>query len=264
VCGRFTVYGEISDIRMNVGAQVEQLFRPWAPKYNISPSAGPGYEQLIALTDSAGQRVLKLARWWFIPSNWSKPLNQLPTTFNARAEDISKRPLFRGALKHDRCLVPATGWREFTGPQKKKQPYHFHLVDTPIFAFAGLKSTWISPDGEVVDTFGIITTEANDTVKSIHDRMPLVVPRELYDDWLDAEADPVSVLNQLCARSKHLQLDCYPTDPVANDTKYEGHRALDRVEPQAPTNAPKPTPEQRPLFENMPEFLPKLSRRAGK
>jgi putative SOS response-associated peptidase YedK len=249
---------------MNVGAQVEQLFRPWSPKYNVSPSAAPGHEQLIALTEPNGQRVLKLARWWFIPRNWSKPLNQLPTSFNARAEDISNRPLWKGALKHDRCLVPATGWREFSGPQKKKQPYHFHLDRDALFAFAGLKSTWTSPDGEVVDTFGIITTEANDTVKAVHDRMPLVVPRDLYDAWLSAKADPIELLNVLCERSKHLRLDCYPTDPVANDTKYEGPQAITRVEVAEATAPPKPATAQRSLFENMPEFMPKQSHKGRK
>ncbi len=229
MCGRFSVYGEISDIRLNVGAQVEQLFRPWAPKYNVSPSAAPGHEQLIAVTDHGGQRVLKLARWWFIPKDWSKPLNRLPTTFNARAEEVPSKSLWKGALKHSRCLVPATGWREFSGPRGSKQPFHFQLGSDRIFAFAGLKSTWVSPDGELVDTFSIITTEATDAVRPVHDRMPLVVPPALYDDWLNDGDDPTRVLAELCERSKQLTLDCYASNPVANDTKYEGPLTVSRV-----------------------------------
>jgi putative SOS response-associated peptidase YedK len=260
MCGRFSVYGEISDIRMNVGAQVELLFRPWTPRYNVSPSAGPGHEQLIALTDRAGQRVLKLARWWFIPRNWSKPLNQLPTTFNARAEDVPSKPIWKGALKFDRCLVPATGWREFHGPKSSKQPYHFQLGADRIFAFAGLKSTWISPDGEVVDTFSIITTQANQAVSPIHDRMPLVVPPDMYDEWLGAGDDPIRVLDALCNRSKQMKLECYPTDPVANDTRYEGPLAVKNVEP--PKSAPTVEPAQGLLFGSSPEFAPQ-QRRSG-
>lgn len=260
MCGRFSVYGEISDIRMNVGAQVEQLFRPWSPRYNISPSAGPGFEQLIAVVDHAGQRVLKLARWWFIPQGWTRPLNQLPTTFNARAEDLPNKALWKGALKHDRCLVPATGWREFSGSKGKKQPYHFQLGPDRIFAFAGLKSTWMSPSGEVVDTFSIVTTQANETVKPIHDRMPLVVPPAMYDDWLDSNDNPRQVLDELCKRSSELKLDCFPTDPVANDTKYEGPLAIKKVEPTVASEA-GPGPTQRLLFADSPDFIPRSTSR---
>jgi len=118
MCGRFTVYGEISDIKIAVSAQVEQLFRPWTPHYNISPSAGPGHEQLIALTGDDGQRVLKLARWWFIPPTWDKPLNKLPTAFNARAEDIDQKRLWKGAIKTSRCLAVA----EESTPTKSSKP----------------------------------------------------------------------------------------------------------------------------------------------
>ncbi len=146
MCGRFTVQDEIYEIRMAVSAQFEQLFRPWRPTFNIAPSAGPGHEQLIAITSVNGSRVLKLARWWFIPESWKKPLNQLPTLFNARSEDLSHKPFWRSAFASSRCLVPANGWREFNGPRGHKQPYHFHL-NQKLFAFAGLWSTWQSPRG---------------------------------------------------------------------------------------------------------------------
>src|SRR5512144_1058603 len=106
MCGRFTVEDEIYEIKIAVSAQFEQLFPPWQPTFNIAPSAGPGHEQLIAMTAADGTRVLKLARWWFIPSHWNKPLNQLPTLFNARSEEIHQKPLWRAAFESSRCLVP--------------------------------------------------------------------------------------------------------------------------------------------------------------
>ena len=259
MCGRFSVYGEVYDIKIAVSAQVELLFRPWTPRFNISPSAGPGHEQLIAVTGDDQQRVLKLARWWFIPPTWNKPLNKLPTAFNARSEDIEAKALWKGAIKSSRCLVPATGWREFVGTSGKKQPYHFHMRDQRIFAFAGLKSTWTAPEGDDVDSFSIITTEANDIVKPIHDRMPLVVPAGMYDEWLSETTDPILMLNELRSESRRLEVEVYPSDPVANDVRYEGPLTVKKVE----LAAPKPEIEQaqQSLFGSAYDVPTKTSRR---
>ena len=86
--------------------------------FNIAPSHGPGFEQLIVV-QKEDRRVLRLARWWMIPGFWTKPLRELPTSFNARAEDVADKPFFRAAFASHRCLVPATGWREFK-PEGKK------------------------------------------------------------------------------------------------------------------------------------------------
>ena len=257
MCGRFTVEDEIYEIKIAVSAQFEQLFRPWQPTFNIAPSAGPGHEQLIAITAADGTRVLKLARWWFIPTNWNKPLNQLPTLFNARSEEIHQKPLWRAAFESSRCLVPANGWREFKGPRGQKQPYHFHLGQS-LFAFAGLWSTWRSPEGTEVDSFTIITTEANEIVKPIHDRMPLIVPADCYSDWLDPNADPASVLQR--AREQSLPLEFYPSDRVANDVHYEGPLAIKQVEVR---EAPRLAVQQS-LFGDIPEFAAKPLRRGRK
>ncbi len=254
MCGRFTVADEIYEIKIAVSAQFERLFRPWRPTFNISPSAGPGHEQLIAMTAADGTRVLKLARWWFIPSTWNKPLNQLPTLFNARSEDIRQKPLWRGAFESSRCLVPANGWREFKGPRGRKQPYHFHMQRS-LFAFAGLWSTWQSPEGNDVDSFTIITTEANEIVKPIHDRMPLIVPADSYSDWLDPNADPMPVLER--ARRRQLPLEFYASDTVANDVHYEGPLAIKRVDVSL---SPR-EPVQQSLFGDAPEFTAKPLRR---
>ncbi len=239
---------EIHDIRIAVSAQLEQLFRPWRPVFNISPSAGPGHEQLVAITNTDGRRSLRLARWWFIPWNWNKPLNQLPTTFNARAEQIGAKPIWRGALRSSRCLVPANGWREFKGPAGKKQPYHFHF-DHKLFAFAGLTSTWLSIPGAQVDTFAIITTEANGSVAPVHSRMPLVVPASLYDNWLSEESDALQLLNELCAQNRQLAVQCYPSNAIANDVRYEGPLAIKQVAYEEPHQKQA----QQSLFGSMPD-----------
>jgi putative SOS response-associated peptidase YedK len=259
MCGRFTVQDEIYEIRIHVSAQLEQLFRPWRPTYNIAPSASPGHEQLIVVMTTDGMRALRLARWWFISPGWNRPLNQLPTAFNARSEDLAEKPLWRNAFRISRCLVPANGWREFKGPRGKKQPYHFQL-EQKLFAFAGLWTTWQSPEGEAVDSFAIITTEANDSVKPIHDRMPLVIPVERYSDWLSPNANPMLVLEQNCSDARHLPLNFYASDPAANNVHYEGPLAIKKVE----LAASRQEPAQRALFGDRLELPRQTSRRGRK
>ena len=107
MCGRYTTEAEFSEIRIAFDVEQLDLFREWTPKFNIAPSSGPGYEQpFIANVD--GVRTAKLGRWWLIPYWWSKPLKELPTAFNARAEELAAKPMWRDAFKTSRCLVPAT------------------------------------------------------------------------------------------------------------------------------------------------------------
>jgi len=243
MCGRYTNETEFSQIRLLFQA-TDRTFRPWTPKLNISPSSGPGFEQLIITVDRPGTRQIRLARFWLIPSFWSKPLAALPTSFNARSEDLTRRRLWQGPYEHSRCLVPATGWREFVGTSTPKQPYHFRL---PIpeagapqpFAFAGLASTWTSPEGEVVDSFAILTTAPSEQARAIHDRMPLVMPAELEEAWLFDDEGRDRVLESARRAALTLELEVFPSDPVANNVHYEGPSAVRRIQPTETQVSPK-------------------------
>src|SRR5690606_33839192 len=129
MCGRYTNEMEFSQLRLAFDA-TDLSFRPWVPTYNIAPSSGPGHEQPF-IVRGAGGRELRLGRFWLIPSWWKQPLRELPTAFNARAEELAQKPLWREPFRSRRCLVPATGWREFALEKGKKQPYHFHLDRSP-------------------------------------------------------------------------------------------------------------------------------------
>jgi putative SOS response-associated peptidase YedK len=249
MCGRYTDHGELSDIRLAFDVEQLALFRDWQPTYNITPSHGPGFEQLFVVRTPAGPRQLKLGRFWLIPPYWQQPLKELPTTFNARAEELVQKPFWRDAFATRRCLVPATGWREFRGEAGKKQPYHFHM-NHQLFAFAGLHSTWLSPDGEAVDSFAIVTTEPSPLAGTIHDRMPLVLTPEHRSAWLDAD-DPASVLALARAASLTLPLEVYASDPIGNSGRFEGPRVLDPVLVEA-----KPAPVQGELFGGTSERAP--------
>jgi len=237
VCGRYTTEAEFSEIRIALNVEQLDLFREWTPKYNIAPTSNPGYEQpFIANVD--GVRTAKLGRWWLIPYWWSKPLKELPTAFNARAEELAAKPMWREAFKERRCLVPATGWREFVGdksnPKAKKQPWHFKPGG--VFAFAGLWSRWKSPEGERVESFTIVTTVPNETASKVHNRMPLVLPAELHADWLSGDGPATLAKAQEAAQG--LAFELFPTDPVGNSVKVEDPSVLERYAP-----APVATPQ---------------------
>jgi putative SOS response-associated peptidase YedK len=229
MCGRYANSAEFSEIRTEFRIERVNFFRPYRASYNISPSYGPGFEQIIVVRAEDGAREALLARWWLIPAFWQKPLKNLPTSFNARAEDVNDRAFFRRALKSQRCLVPATGWREFVGKPGKKQPYHFHL-QRQLFAFAGLWSQWVDEQGHKVLSFAIITTEANRVAKVVHPRMPLVLARQHHDAWLDAKTDARALLAQACAESSQLGLDVYASNPIANKPGFEGPEAEEPVD----------------------------------
>jgi len=254
MCGRFSQEAELSEIKLELKIEQLELFREFRPAFNIAPSFSAGSEQLFVIQTREGRRALRLGRWWMIPHFWSKPLKQLPAAFNARAEDLTQKPFWREAFRQYRCLVPATGWREFQAEGKRKQPYQFRLPER-LFAFAGLWSRWTSPEGERVESFSIITSEPNALAAPYHDRMPLVLPRDSYEAWLKPDADAESVLLEARRRSASLALDIYPTNPVGNNVRFEGPEVVEHFDLSAareardetPTKArrPKPLPRVR-------------------
>jgi len=239
MCGRFSEEAELSEIKLELKIEQLELFREFRPLYNIAPSYGPGSEQLFVVQTRDGQRALRLGRWWMIPHFWSKPLKALPAAFNARAEELAQKPFWRDAFRQYRCLVPATGWREFKAEGKRKQPYQFRL-ERRLFAFAGLWSTWTSPDGELVDSFAVVTTEPTAKAAEYHDRMPLVLPPDMYDAWLARNSDPSELLLEARARAAHLAVDVYPTNPLGNNVRFEGPEVVERFDP-AQLPPPEPT-----------------------
>ncbi len=247
MCGRYSNHAEFSEIKLIFDAEPFERLGAWKPTYNINPSYGPGFEQLFLVADRAGSRQIRAGRWWMIPWFWKKPLKSLPTSFNARLEDIETKPFWRESLRSRRCIVPSTGWREFKGERGKKQPFHFRMP-TGLFGFAGLWSTWTSSDGEVVDSFAIITSKPNSAASKIHDRMPLVLPTDSYAAWLDAGTHPASVLDAARVANDTLALDIYPSNPIGNSGRFEGPEVIERFQP-APLET---SPAQQELFGSKP------------
>lgn len=216
---------ELSEIRLRFSAQLD-FFRPFEPSYNIAPSSSPGFEQVIIMPDLNGP-VARLARFWFLAPGGVRRVGKLPSTYNARSEEISRKPTYRDAIRHSRCLVPATGWREFVDQAGQKQPYHFELPSAEPLAFAGVFSE-IREEEASFYSFAILTTAAIPATSHIHDRMPLVLTPPAYSEWLGSTEDPEPLMASAQRALLELPLAIYPSDPYGNSVRASGPRVIAR------------------------------------
>jgi putative SOS response-associated peptidase YedK len=182
---------------MTVGRDLAKAFQlseepDLEPRYNIAPT------QLVAIVrneQDPARGELKLVKWGLVPF-WAKDTKFAARLINARAESAPKKPAFRSAFKSRRCLIPADGFYEWKKTGNKKTPYFIGRADGRPLAFAGLWEHWKSPEGEIVETCTILTVDANDALRSLHDRMPAILDPDDYDKWLDpgATADELKSL----------------------------------------------------------------------
>jgi len=177
MCGRLALTTPPDAVRQFFGYDDRPNF---PPRYNIAPT------QPLAIVRQmlGGQRQFHLVRWGLIPS-WAKDPASFSLLINARAETASEKPSFRSAMRHHRCLVPASGFYEWRRTPEGKQPFWIHPADGDIMAFAGLWDTWSDPDGGDIDTGAILTIQSNRMMSQIHHRMPVILKPEVFDTWLD-------------------------------------------------------------------------------
>ena len=154
-----------------------------APSYNVAPQS---LQPVVKLDSETGERELTVMRWGLIPF-FAKDAKIAYSTINARAETVATSPVFREPMKRRRCLVPATGFYEWQALDKKsKQPWTIELVDGNLFAFAGLWDRWKDKaKGQPLETYTIITTDPNELLEPIHNRMPVILSPQDYSRWLD-------------------------------------------------------------------------------
>lgn len=189
MCGRFSLVTDVEHLQSYYGLASAAAFT--APRFNIAPS-----QQVVAVVAVDGERHLELFRWGLIPS-WAKEPKMGYSTINARAETVASKPAFRAAFRHRRCLIPADGFYEWHGAAKHKQAWRIEPVDKQaLFSFAGLWESW-QGEGEVIRSCTIIVGAANELLQPIHERMPLLVPREAWGIWLDEHSTPEQLVSLL-------------------------------------------------------------------
>jgi len=192
MCGRYTIIASPEALRALFRYEEQPNF---PPRYNVAPTQPIA---IVRLVD--GKRHFALVRWGLLPS-WVKDPKTFTLLINARGETAAEKPAFRAAMKRRRCLIPADGFYEWQAAGERKRPFYVHAKSGAPLAFAGLWETWTGPNGEELETAAIVTTRANRTLSPIHERMPVIVPPEGFDLWLDSatvDATTAAALIALC------------------------------------------------------------------
>jgi putative SOS response-associated peptidase YedK len=154
-------------------------------RYNVAPTQPVP----VVCLDATGKRSFRMMRWGLLPQFVKDPTAS-PTLINARSEGVTEKPAFRNAFAHRRCLIPADGFYEWTGPKGKRRPFFLRPREGGLIALAGLWERWRDRAGQEIDTVAILTCAANALVAELHDRMPAILPPENFEAWLDCETTP--------------------------------------------------------------------------
>ena len=220
MCGRYAITTDAQSI-IDYFRIEHVLFNPdeFRPRYNIAPS-----QPVPAVRQGGKGRELTLLRWGLIPF-WAKDPKIGYRMINARAETAAEKPAYRAAFRHRRCLLPATGFYEWKGERGHKQPYHIAPPDGGLFAFAGLWEHW-EGEGGAVESCTILVTEANDEVRPIHDRMPVILGPDRCDDWLDTGNGNVDQLRSML-RPYGGALMTYPVSKLVNKPENDDPRCIE-------------------------------------
>ena len=212
MCGRYALYGPSSRHREHFGTQ-DEFDLP--PRYNVAPS-----QVLPVVRQTAdGKRIFTFAKWGLLPQ-WVKNPGEIVQPINAKSETVAIRPMFRYAFRHSRVLVPADAFFEWQAVAGGKQPYCIRMRDESPLGFAGLLEHWAGPDGDV-QTFTVLTTEANALMSPIHDRMPVIIHPDNYAAWLDTSITEVTVLQAMLLPFPDRLLVAYPISRLVNSTQHD-------------------------------------------
>ena len=211
MCGRFsnTAKRESYEKEFKVGKLNPAIYQA---RYNIAPS-----QMIDVVRELESEKEVSQLKWGLVPS-WAKDAEIGNRMINARAETITEKPSFRDAFRKRRCIIPASGFYEW---QKKgsgaKQPFYFYLNEKDVFGFAGLFEEWIDKEtGELLETCTIITTEANEVLKPVHERMPVILKANDYEQWLDTKENNADRLQKLLVPYPAKEMDSHAVSTGIN------------------------------------------------
>lgn len=244
MCGRFALFHPWSDLLAAYRLAGYAVNIP--PRFNIAPTQGI----VGVLADTGGTRRLEAFEWGLIPS-WAKERRAGPPLIHARAETVADKPSFRHSFRRRRCLIPASGfyeWRE-TAEKGPKQPFWIAPVDEGLISFAGIWDQWLAPDGGEVLSCALITTTANDSLRGLHHRMPVIVAPGDHDAWLDVrdETDTRAAASLM----KPAPDDLLHFHPVSREVNAVRNDDASLIEPASPEPG-RPEPQSEPPREPAP------------
>ncbi len=215
MCGRFVQErstAELADL-----FEADSLVDDPGSHYNLAPT-----DPAAVVVQREDRRAITVYRWGLIPP-WAKSPAVAARQINARAETLAASPAFRDAFRRRRCLVPADAFYEWRRDGARRQPFVIRSLDGAPMAFAGLWAGWRDPaTGDVRRTFTIVTTTPNELIAPLHDRMPVIVPREAWSRWLDPDSRDHGELQGLLVPPPSEGLELYPVEPLVNDVRNNG------------------------------------------
>lgn len=234
MCGRYAITTAPEAIRALFGYPEQPNF---PPRYNVAPT-----QPVPIVRMAEGKRQLALVRWGLIPA-WVKDPRGFTLLINARGESVLEKPAFRNAMKRRRCLFPADGFFEWKRDGEKKQPYFVRLKAGGPMAFAGLWESWMGPNGEEQETAAIVTTTASRSIAHIHDRMPVIVPPDAFDFWLDPKVDAQTAA-AVIQPARDALIESYQVSSAVNRTANDSPMLIEplresEIVEAAPVAAPK-------------------------
>ncbi|KAA0225161.1 SOS response-associated peptidase [candidate division KSB1 bacterium] len=210
MCGRYTNTAKLDAMQLRFDFDTDET--DFVPRYNIAPTQ---YAPVLILDDSGNKR-LEMMRWGLIP-HWAKDASIGNRMINARSETIHEKPVFKSPFQKKRCLVLADGFYEWQKTGKTKQPLRLTLKNRQLFGMAGLWSRWKDANGKEIKTFTIITTAPNALMKKIHDRMPVIIPPDLEDAWLQGE--DLDKLQGMLVAYPAKEMAAYEVSTIVNSPK---------------------------------------------
>lgn len=215
MCGRFTATFEFREIKIRWNLQHD--LPVFAPRYNIAPSQ----DVPVIVRRAEGNQIMPM-HWGLVPS-WAKDPSIGQRMINARAETLAEKPSFKRLIGTHRCLVPADGFYEWRREGKRKVPVWVHLKNKEPFGFAGLWDLWRQPEGAELYSFTIITTDANELLRNIHDRMPVMLDSLAGEQWLDPTFTSFRTLSFLLRPFPSERMEAHDVSTLvnspANDTE---------------------------------------------
>ena len=214
MCGRYTLTVPVDRLAVEFG--LDEVRTEVSPNFNVAPT-----QEVAAIVAESGGRRLGMLRWGLVPS-WADDPGIGGRMINARSETAPEKPSFRGAFRRRRCLIPADGFYEWRREDGGKQPFYIRMNDGRPFAFAGLWESW--NDGEV-RSCAILTTSANALVGEVHERMPVILPAEEPDAWLDPEAERQELVSLLRPYPGD-DLETFPVGRFVNSARHNDERCV--------------------------------------
>lgn len=244
MCGRYAVVTSPEMLR-KLFRYIEQPNFP--ARYNIAPT-----QPIAVVRMQEGQRHFALVRWGLIPS-WVKDPKTMSLIINARGETVREKPAFRAPMRRRRCLIPADAYYEWQRAGTHKRPFLIRQRSREPMAFAGIWETWTGPNGEEMETAAIITTTANQTLRPIHDRMPVIVPPAAFEVWLDHAGEDTQAAAELLVPAADDAMEAYEISARVNRPGNDDPSLFDPVTPADAAQEDKPAPKRVPISKKVPK-----------